>query len=115
MIHDRIDAAVRAGASTLLCFALPRHPREVVDTLTYAKEAGLTVVRVADSAFAAVAKVSDLLLPAAAGTGLAFDTACAPMLLGRVLLEAICDDLPHAQGRLEQFDAGEVARGLFVE
>ncbi|MDX5567881.1 MurR/RpiR family transcriptional regulator [Streptomyces sp. ID05-04B] len=115
MIHDRIDAAVRAGASALLCFALPRHPREVVDTLAYAREAGLSVVTVADSAFAPVAKVSDLLLPAAVGTGLAFDTACAPMLLGRVLLEAMCDDLPDAQARLEEFDARAATRGLFVE
>ncbi|KUN87921.1 transcriptional regulator [Streptomyces bungoensis] len=115
MIHDRIDAAVRAGATALLCFALPRHPREVVDTLGYAQEAGLTVVTVADSAFAPVAAHSDLLLPAAVGTGLAFDTACAPMLLGRVLLEAICDDLPQAQARLEEFDAKAAARGLFVE
>ncbi|MFD5817692.1 MurR/RpiR family transcriptional regulator [Streptomyces sp. NPDC127038] len=115
MLQDRIDAAVRAGATALLCFALPRHPREVVDALGYAKEAGLTVVTVADSAFAPVAKVSDLLLPAAVGTGLAFDTACAPMLLGRVLLEAMCDDLPDAQARLEQFDARAAVRGLFVE
>ncbi|KOV90890.1 transcriptional regulator [Streptomyces sp. NRRL B-1140] len=115
MLQDRIDAAVRAGASALLCFALPRHPREVVDALGYAKEAGLTVVTVADSAFAPVAKVSDLLLPAAVGTGLAFDTACAPMLLGRVLLEAMCDDLPQAQARLEEFDAKAAARGLFVD
>ena len=115
MLHDRIDSAVRAGATTLLCFALPRHPREVVDTLAYAKEVGLTVVTVADSAFAPVAKVSDLLLPAAVGTGLAFDTACAPMLLGRVLLEAMCDGLPEAQARLEEFDARAAARNLFVE
>ncbi|MEV5340662.1 MurR/RpiR family transcriptional regulator [Streptomyces sp. NPDC052676] len=115
MLQDRIDGAVRAGATALLCFALPRHPREVVDTLGYAREAGLTVVTVADSAFAPVAKVSDLLLPAAVGTGLAFDTACAPMLLGRVLLEAMCDDLPDAQARLEEFDARAAARGLFVE
>lgn len=115
MIQDRIDGAVRAGATALLCFALPRHPREVVDTLAYAKDAGLTVVTVADSAFAPVAKYSDLLLPAAVGTGLAFDTACAPMLLGRVLLEALCDDLPDAQARLEEFDAKAAARGLFVE
>ncbi|GAA3231623.1 hypothetical protein GCM10020256_46440 [Streptomyces thermocoprophilus] len=115
MIHDRLDAAVHAGASALLCFALPRHPREVLDTLQYAKEAGLTVVTVADSAFAPVARASDLLLPAAVGTGLAFDTACAPMLLGRVLLEAMCDDLPDAQARLEEFDAKASARGLFVE
>ncbi|MEU9334914.1 MurR/RpiR family transcriptional regulator [Streptomyces sp. NPDC048290] len=115
MLQDRIAAAVSAGATALLCFALPRHPREVVETLVYAKEAGLTVVTVADSAFAPVAKVSDLLLPAAVGTGLAFDTACAPMLLGRVLLEAMCDDLPQAQARLEEFDARAAARGLFVE
>ncbi|MBZ6176688.1 MurR/RpiR family transcriptional regulator [Streptomyces olivaceus] len=115
MLRDRVDAAVRAGATALLCFALPRHPREVVDALTHAKEAGLTVVTVADSAFAPVAKVSDLLLPAAVGTGLAFDTACAPMLLGRVLLEAMCDDLPDAQARLEEFDARAAARGLFVD
>ncbi|MER6234910.1 MULTISPECIES: MurR/RpiR family transcriptional regulator [Streptomyces] len=115
MLHDRIDAAARAGASALMCFALPRHPREVVDALAYARGKGLTVVTVADSAFAPVAGHSDLLIPAAVGTGLAFDTACAPMLLGRVLLEAMCDGLPEAQARLEEFDARAAARGLFVE
>ncbi|KUF19480.1 MurR/RpiR family transcriptional regulator [Streptomyces silvensis] len=115
MLADRIDAAVRAGATALLCFALPRHPREVVEALEYARAAGLTVVTVADSAFAPVAAHSDLLLPAAVGTGLAFDTACAPMLLGRVLLEALCDGLPDAQARLEEFDVGAAERGLFVE
>lgn len=115
MLADRIDGAVRAGARALLCFALPRHPREVLDALGYAREAGLTVVTVADSAFAPVAVHSDLLLPAAVGTGLAFDTACAPMLLGRVLLESMCDNLPDAQARLEEFDAHAAARGLFVD
>ncbi|MFI1175135.1 MurR/RpiR family transcriptional regulator [Streptomyces melanogenes] len=115
MLVDRIDAARRAGASALLCFALPRHPREVVEALAYARSVGLRVVTVADSAFAPVARHSDLLIPAAVGTGLAFDTACAPMLLGRVLLEAMCDDLPDAQARLEEFDAGAAGRGLFVE
>ncbi|GAA4916660.1 MurR/RpiR family transcriptional regulator [Streptomyces coeruleoprunus] len=115
MLADRIDGAVRAGATVLLCFALPRHPREVVDALAHARSAGLTVVTVADSAFAPVARHSDLLLPGAVGTGLAFDTACAPMLLGRVLLEAMCDGLPDAQARLEEFDVKAAARGLFVE
>ncbi|GHF98486.1 MurR/RpiR family transcriptional regulator [Streptomyces filamentosus] len=115
MLTDRIDAAVRAGATALLCFALPRHPREVVEALEYARAAGLTVVTVAESAFAPVAAHSDLLIPAAVGTGLAFDTACAPMLLGRVLLEAMADGLPDAQARLEQFDAKAAERGLFVE
>ncbi|MFI5615875.1 MurR/RpiR family transcriptional regulator [Streptomyces sp. NPDC051567] len=115
MLEDRIDAAVAAGASALLCFALPRHPREVVDTLERSRRAGLTVVTVADSAFAPVAHHSDLLIPAPVGTGLAFDTACAPMLLGRVLLEAMADALPDAQARLEAFDARAAAHGLFVE
>lgn len=115
MLTDRIDAAVRAGATALLCFALPRHPREVVEALEYARSAGLTVVTVAESAFAPVAVHSDLLIPAAVGTGLAFDTACAPMLLGRVLLEAMADGLPDAQARLEEFDTKAAARGLFVE
>nr|WP_223187958.1 MurR/RpiR family transcriptional regulator [Streptomyces sp. CBMA29] len=115
MLADRLDAAVRAGATALLCFALPRHPREVVDALAHARAAGLTVVTVADSAFAPVAAHTDLLLPAAVGTGLAFDTACAPMLLGRVLLESMCDALPDAQARLEEFDAQAAARGVFAE
>jgi DNA-binding MurR/RpiR family transcriptional regulator len=115
MLEDRIDAVVRAGASTLLCFALPRHPREVVDALAYARTSGLTVVTVAESAFAPVAAHSDLLIPAPVGTGLAFDTACAPMLLGRVLLEAMADELPDAQARLEEFDTRAATRGLFVD
>ncbi|MBT2438554.1 MurR/RpiR family transcriptional regulator [Streptomyces sp. ISL-36] len=115
MLTDRVDAAVRAGATALLCFALPRHPREVVEALEYARAAGLTVVTVAESAFAPVAAHSDLLIPAAVGTGLAFDTACAPMLLGRVLLEAMADELPEAQARLEAFDTKAAVRGLFVE
>lgn len=115
MLTDRIDTAVRAGASALLCFALPRHPREVVEALAHARESGLTVVTVADSTFAPVARHSDVLLPVAVGTGLAFDTACGPMLLGRVLLEAMCDHLPEAQARLEAFDAEAAARKLFVE
>jgi DNA-binding MurR/RpiR family transcriptional regulator len=114
MLADRISSAARSGARALLCFALPRHPRETLSALACAREAGLTVVTIADSAFAPVANASDLLLPAAVGTGLVFDTACAPMLLGSVLLEAMCDALPDAQARLEEFDASAAARGLFV-
>ncbi len=114
-LADRLDAAVRAGASALLCFSLPRHPREALDALEQARAAGLRIVTVADSAFAPVAGPGDLLLPAAVGTALAFDTACAPMLMGRVLLEAVCDGLPDAQARLEEFDARAADRGLFLE
>ncbi|WP_200302005.1 MurR/RpiR family transcriptional regulator [Streptomyces adelaidensis] len=115
LLTDRIDAARQAGADALLCFALPRHPRELLDALAHARSVGLTVVTIADGTFAPVAAHSDLLLPAAVGTGLVFDTVSAPMLLGQVLLEAMCDALPDAQARLEEFDARAAARGLFVE
>lgn len=86
-----------------------------MDALAVARECGLTVLTVADSAFAPVAKLSDLMLPAAVGTGLVFDTACAPMMLGRVLLQSMCDELPGAEARLEAIEHSAAARGLFLE
>lgn len=115
MLADRLDAAVAAGATELLCFALPRYPAEVAEALDVARTAGLGVVIVADGAFVPVVNSGDLLLPAAVGRALTFDTACAPMMLGRVLLETMCDALPQAQARLERFDARAAERGLFLE
>ncbi|MCD0481820.1 MurR/RpiR family transcriptional regulator [Streptacidiphilus sp. ASG 303] len=115
MLTDRVEQAAAAGASALMCFALPRYPRELTDALTAARDCGLTVVTVADSAFAPVARMSDLLLPAAVGSSLVFDTACAPMVLGRVLLQAMCDELPGAEARLEAFEHTAAARGLFLD
>ncbi|ARQ72432.1 MurR/RpiR family transcriptional regulator [Streptomyces marincola] len=113
-LADRIEAAAGAGASALLCFALPRHPREVADALAVARAAGLRVVVIADSALAPVAAPGDLLLAAGVGTGLSFDTASAPALLARAVLEAMCDALPDAQARLERFDARAAERGIFL-
>jgi DNA-binding MurR/RpiR family transcriptional regulator len=115
MLADRIEQAAAAGAGALLCFALPRHPAELVGALSVAKNAGLSVVTIADSALAPVAALSDLLLAAPVGTRLVFDTACAPMMLGRVLLESMCDELPGAQGRLEAFELSAASRGLFLD
>ncbi|AXI77863.1 MurR/RpiR family transcriptional regulator [Peterkaempfera bronchialis] len=115
MLADRIEQVAAAGASVLMCFALPRYPRELMDALAVARDCALTVVTVADSAFAPVARMSDLLLPAAVGSSLVFDTACAPMMLGRVLLQAMCDELPDAESRLEAFEQTATARGLFLD
>ncbi|MFD7733673.1 MurR/RpiR family transcriptional regulator [Kitasatospora phosalacinea] len=115
MLADRLEQAAAAGATALLCFALPRYPRELMDALAVARECGLTVLTVADSAFAPVAKLSDVLLPAAVGTGLVFDTACAPMMLGRVLLQTMCDELPGAEARLEAIEQSATARQLFLD
>jgi DNA-binding MurR/RpiR family transcriptional regulator len=115
LLHDRLDHARHSGATALLCFALPRHPRELLDALSHARSLGLTVITIADGAFTPISAHCDLLLPAPVGTHLVFDTVSAPMLLGQVLLEAMCDHLPDAQSRLEEFDARAAARGLFVE
>ncbi|WP_207930494.1 MurR/RpiR family transcriptional regulator [Streptomyces hainanensis] len=115
MLADRLDAAVAAGASALLCFVLPRYPREVAEALDAARAAGLRVVMVTDSALTPVAHSDDLLLTAPVSTALSFDTACAPTLLGRTVLEAMCDALPDAQARLDAFDTRAAARGLFLD
>ncbi|XVQ89800.1 MurR/RpiR family transcriptional regulator [Microbispora siamensis] len=114
LLADRIEQAAAAGATALLCFALPRYPAELVDALRAARTAGLSVVTVADRRVPSLAGLSHVLLPAAVGTHLVFDTACAPMMLGRVLLEAMCDELPEAQARLEAFEASAAARGVFL-
>ncbi|WP_165985524.1 MurR/RpiR family transcriptional regulator [Streptomyces sp. YIM 98790] len=114
VLLDRIEAAAAAGATALLCFALPRHPRETAEALAVARTAGLGVVTVADSAFAPVAEPDDVVLAAPVGTALSFDTPAGPMMLGRVLLEAMCDALPGAQARLEEFDARAAERGVFL-
>lgn len=115
MLADRIEQAASAGATALICFALPRYPRELMDALAVARDCRLTVLTVADSAFAPVARLSDQLLVAAVGTGLVFDTACAPMMLGRVLLQTMCDELPGSEARLEAVEHSAMARGLFLE
>ncbi|RKN08705.1 MurR/RpiR family transcriptional regulator [Streptomyces radicis] len=115
VLIDRIEAAAEAGADALLCFALPRHPREVGEALDAARGAGLRVVTVADSAVAPVAHPDDLLLSAPVSTALSFDTACGPLLLSRLVLEALCDALPDAQPRLDHFDVRATERGLFLD
>nr|WP_229806055.1 hypothetical protein [Microbispora rosea] len=114
LLADRVEQAAAAGATALLCFALPRYPAELVDALRAARTAGLSVVTVADRRVPPIAGLSDVLLTAAVGTHLVFDTACAPMLLGQVLLEAMCDELPGAQARLEAFETSAAARGVFL-
>ncbi|MCA2228159.1 MurR/RpiR family transcriptional regulator [Nonomuraea aurantiaca] len=114
MLADRIEQAADAGASALLCFALPRHPAELTEALSAAKKVGLSVVTIADNAFVPWADLSDALLPVPVGTELVFDTACAPMMLGRVLLETMVDEIPGAQARLEAFEQSAASRGLFT-
>lgn len=116
LLGDRLDQARAAGATALLCFALPRHPRELTDALRTAQEMGLRIVTIADGPFVPAAAFSDAVLVAGVGTQLVFDSCGAPLLLGQVLLQAICDLTPtRTQSRLESFDHQAATRALFED
>jgi DNA-binding MurR/RpiR family transcriptional regulator len=111
---DRLDQARAAGARALLAVVLPRYPREALDVLREARDAGLAVVAITDSAVSPVAEAADVVLPAAVGTQLVFDLHTGPMAMAMVLLQAICDAAPEqAQRRLEEFEAAAARRHIF--
>jgi DNA-binding MurR/RpiR family transcriptional regulator len=111
---DRLDQARAAGARAMLAIVLPRYPRESLDAIREAKEAGLGVVAITDSALSPAADRADVVLPAAVGTQLVFDLHTGPMAMEMVLLQAICDAAPEpAQHRLEEFEATAARRHIF--
>ncbi|SCL29013.1 transcriptional regulator, RpiR family [Micromonospora nigra] len=115
LLADRLEQAAEAGAGALLAFVLPRYPRETLDALRAARDAGLTVVAITDSPVSPAAEHADVVLPAAVGAQLVFDLHTAPMTLAMVLLQAICDAAPaETQRRLEAFEASAARRQLFL-
>jgi DNA-binding MurR/RpiR family transcriptional regulator len=112
---DRLDQARAAGAGAMLAIVLPRYPREVLEAIRDAKQAGLAVVAITDSAVSPVAGSADVVLPAAVGTQLVFDLHTGPMTMAMVLLQAMCDAAPEAaQRRLEDFEANAARRNVFA-
>ncbi|BCL15976.1 MurR/RpiR family transcriptional regulator [Micromonospora sagamiensis] len=115
LLADRLEQAAVAGADALLAFVLPRYPRETLDALRAAREAGLRVVAITDSPVSPATEYAELVLPAAVGTDLVFDLHTAPMALAMVVLQAICDAAPtDTQARLEAFEASAARRQLFL-
>ncbi|MEU4569047.1 MurR/RpiR family transcriptional regulator [Micromonospora sp. NPDC023956] len=115
LLTDRLEQAAVAGADALLAFVLPRYPRETLDALRAARDAGLRVVAITDSPVSPATEYADLVLPAAVGTDLVFDLHTAPMALAMVVLQAICDAAPtDTQARLEAFEASAARRQLFL-
>ena len=111
---ERLDQARAAGAGAMLAIVLPRYPRETLDAVRDAKQAGLPVVAITDSAVSPVAEHADVVLPAAVGTQLVFDLHTGPMAMAMVLLQAMCDAAPDvAQRRLEEFEATAARRHIF--
>ncbi|SCF33577.1 DNA-binding transcriptional regulator, MurR/RpiR family, contains HTH and SIS domains [Micromonospora viridifaciens] len=115
LLADRLEQAAAAGASALLSFVLPRYPRETLDALREARDAGLTVVAITDSPVSPATEHAEVVLPAAVGTDLVFDLHTAPMTLAMVVLQAICDATPaETQARLEAFESSAARRQLFL-
>jgi DNA-binding MurR/RpiR family transcriptional regulator len=114
-LFDRLDQAHAAGADAMLALVLPRYPRESLDVIREAKDAGYAVVAITDSAVSPVVGTADVVLPAAVGTQLVFDLHTGPMAMAMVLLQAMCDAAPEpVQQRLEQFEATAARRHIFV-
>ncbi|MFE9691464.1 MurR/RpiR family transcriptional regulator [Micromonospora sp. NPDC005806] len=115
LLADRLEQAAAAGATALLAFVLPRYPRETLDSLREARDAGLTVVAITDSPVSPAIDHAEVVLPAAVGTDLVFDLHTAPMTLAMVVLQAICDAAPaETQARLEAFESSAARRQLFL-
>ncbi|MEV7349156.1 MurR/RpiR family transcriptional regulator [Micromonospora chalcea] len=115
MLVDRLDQAVAAGATAMLTFVLPRYPRETLEALREARDAGLTVVAITDSPVSPATEHAQVVLPAAVGADLVFDLHTAPMTLAMVVLQAICDAAPaETQDRLEAFESSAARRQLFL-
>ncbi|MFJ8685545.1 MurR/RpiR family transcriptional regulator [Micromonospora wenchangensis] len=115
LLTDRLEQAASAGADALLAFVLPRYPRETLDALRAARDAGLTVIAITDSPVSPATEYAELVLPAAVGTDLVFDLHTAPMTLAMVVLQAICDAAPiQTQRRLEAFESSAARRQLFL-
>ncbi|MFI7598823.1 MurR/RpiR family transcriptional regulator [Actinoplanes sp. NPDC049681] len=111
---DRLDQARAAGATALLAIVLPRYPREALDALREARELGMAVVAITDSAVSPAAESADVALPAPVGTQLVFDLHTGPMAMAMVLLQAVCDAAPEpVQRRLEEFEATAARRHIF--
>lgn len=115
LLADQLDQTRAAGATALLAIVLPRYPREALEALRDAREAGLSTVVLTDSAVSPAAELANVVLPAAVGEQLVFDLHTGPMTLAMVLLQAICDaDPARTQRRLEEFERSAARRQVFV-
>lgn len=113
---DRLVGAHRAGGSWVLCFVMPRYPRETLETMRYARKLGMRVATVTDRDSEAISGISEIVLPAGVGARLVFDSQTAAMALSTALLEALSDAAPErAQASLEDFEHRAATLGWFTE
>lgn len=113
---DELAQAKSDGLTTLLAIVVPRYPREALEVLAFARELGLSVILITDSATAAPAEHADLVLAAPVNPELVFDAPIASMQLVACLLEAIADsDSGRARKRLELLERVATERRTYVD
>jgi DNA-binding MurR/RpiR family transcriptional regulator len=102
---ERIAQARLAGATAMLCIAMPRYPRQALLTVQAAKREGLRVVLLVDSALTPLAPYADVLLHAPVNPDFLFDSQVAPVQLAAALLEQLADVHPdRTQKRLDTLE-----------
>lgn len=97
---DRILYARRDGIDTVLCFSLPRYPRELRTALEYARKQRMNIITVTDTPLSPLGELSDTVLVAPVSERLLFDSHAAALLLATILLETMSDVDPAATQEL---------------
>jgi DNA-binding MurR/RpiR family transcriptional regulator len=113
LVGDQLEQAREAGATCLLTFVLPLYPRETTRGMSYARELGLTVIAVTDSAFKHHDHLVDHVFSGNLYSGLVFDSSVIANALIAILLDAMCDALPDAERRLNMRDKSSRDRKVF--
>ena len=111
---DGLNQARQSGAEWVVCFLLPRYPKEVVDALDYARHIGLRVVTVTDRVTGPISELSDVVVPTGIGSQLTFGTIAAPMVYASILLQAMADVVPRrTQARLDEYERMVAGQQVF--
>jgi DNA-binding MurR/RpiR family transcriptional regulator len=113
LVEDKLEQVKLAGGSCVLAFVLPLYPRETTEALRFAKKQGLKVVAISDSSFKYKDRMADFVLTGAMESSLVFDSCAVATVLTSVLLDAMCDALPHAEKLLELRDKSSLDRKVF--
>lgn len=104
-VFDQLAHARQAGGEWILCFVLPRHPRETLEAMAHAKSLGFRLITVTDRGSESIAGLSEIFFAAEVGTRLVFDSPASATVLAGILLEALSDAYPaRTQTRLEEFE-----------
>lgn len=112
---DALLQSRAAGGTCVLAFAMPRHAKETLAALRSARSTGLRVVLITDPSVGPLVDEADVVLTAAAGSRLVFDSYAAPGILCAALLQSMADaDPERTQARLEQYEQAADQHGFFL-